>query len=270
MGGVHLNAYYDAAPTEAIDKFRSLALQIDHFALSDHENPVPWRLADLRAAGEFAKGRKYANLGPEPETGQLHMLPAMTVQRHARMQVTGEHVRVGLWDRMMGKGERAITVRCIDAADAELGWRISRAAIVVATNQQHLDVGLPRSPLRQLGEQLLMPAAAGMEEITEKDEPCRLGRLEHGVDPDQGAPGRTARNEEAGESKGRGLAEVRVGNEQGLARGPVDRLLGQQRQHFAGNNGVHLHILIGLASPSLPWFSAETRRNTRGAAERSP
>ena len=107
---------------------------------------------DVTKACEVAERRKDCGNRTEDEAGNPGALTAATVHSNGRMNMPCQHVALGVSGRMMGEHKRPVRKRRIDAIEAQIAWRITRATIVVSANKQHVDLIVLAPPLTESAE----------------------------------------------------------------------------------------------------------------------
>ena len=146
-------------------KSRRAPLQRDHVAVGNDEQPILLRPLVHARACKAGEGRQYANARAKHEGGELRVLTTASVHRHARMQMTGEHVTVGVLLGFVNTEERANRIRRVDAPNTERrGW-IAGVHIVIAAHQCDCHGIVRVAPGGDCGAGVRMPTRAGMQQV---------------------------------------------------------------------------------------------------------
>lgn len=139
---------------------------------------------------------------------------------------------------MMAEGEGAEDVGLAVAGDVPVARWIAGAEVVVATDEGDGELAVRFSPggdgIHGVGESAL----ARMEQVAEDDEVFGGGRVDEAGDALQVAGGGALGCGDAGGAEGGGLAEVRVGDEEGALRGVFDGAVGVEAEFGAGEDGA--------------------------------
>ena len=96
---------------------RAAPLQRYHVAIRDDKQRIQLRPLVHAGASEAGECREHADARAEHERRQFRVLPTAAAYRYARMQMSGEHVSIGVFLRFVHADQRADGVRCVDAVD---------------------------------------------------------------------------------------------------------------------------------------------------------
>ena len=155
-------------------------------------------------------------------------------QRQRRVQMAAENV-TPMCGRCMTQRERRIHDDVAEQVDAERG--IGQRAIVIAADRGDFQSRMPRSPGIER-----MPPRRGMRGAVQyiAEHPQRRGatRRQYPVEPLQVIGSAAAGHRDAGAAEHIVLAQVQVGDQQTIARRPVQRAVRVQAHRFASDEDV--------------------------------
>ena len=212
------------------------------------------------AAGEGTKGRQDGQARFAHEAGQTHRVARGAAEVADRVQVAGEHEVGGVRLRVVAAGEGAEQPGFVHHGNARLGRRVARAVVVVAAHQRHVQAAVLFAPVVQGFENRGRAAGGRVQEVAEEHQPFGAVQRDEIAQPREVVARGAARHGLAQRAEAGGLAQVQVGNEQGLTCWPRDGVAGQQVQRLAGpvDGGVGRHAIRRRAAPSR--ISPRTRR----------
>lgn len=117
IGVIRVPAVVIEPDNEGVTNSSRAPLQRDHVAVGNDEQPILLRPLVHAGAGKAGECRQYADARAKYERSQPSVLPTAAVHRYARMQMSGEHVSIGMFLRFVHADERADGVWCVDAVD---------------------------------------------------------------------------------------------------------------------------------------------------------
>lgn len=198
-------------------------------------------------ASESTKCRQHGLARFADEAGQAQRVARSAAEVDHRVQVAGEddvgRVAVAVWSWVVAAGEGAEQPGLVHHLDASLGRRVAGAVVVVAAHQGHGHIAVPRAPVAQRLQHLRRAARRGVQEVAQAHQALRPVFGDQRVQPRQVVARGAAGHGLAQGAVAGGLAQVQVGDEQGLARRPPESVRGQQVQRLTGpmDGGVRAH-----------------------------
>lgn len=204
---------------------------VHHTITGDGKDAVRRLALDQFRIREAGPGREDENVSAQQETGQPEIV-AGPLQMDLRMQMSRQNGAIPRFG-VMPQLERTAGVRFIHTFQVPVLRGVAGTDIVIAAYKQHGDVRVLSAPGSNLSEGYFAAPASCMDQIAQKDQAPGFG-LQEEAGQTLKFGGGTVRDRNRGGTKGGFLAEMGVGDQQRVAGGPPDRMLGEKPQLFGG------------------------------------